>query len=171
MPPRLLGEIRARPFGPEQVRRLVASVEVARLRDLRVQEVEALPYVLRTRVAGMADVAPVLGAQIASLDGLVGERGAIERRGWVERMNRQPHDDEDDGEKRQQAAQPGDERRDEHLLAWVRRPAAGTLGAVVLRLCALAVHRLSGKWRRDGFRDTERLPPATLMRVREDRHA
>ena len=47
-------------------------------------------------------------------------------------MDRQPHDDEDDGEEGEHPADPGHERRDEHPLARVPDPAARDLrGAVV----------------------------------------
>ena len=47
MPARLLREVGTRALGAQQVRRLVAAVEVARLGDLRVEEVERLADILR----------------------------------------------------------------------------------------------------------------------------
>ena len=116
VPARLLREVGAGALRAEQVRGLVAAVEVAGLRDLRVEEVERVADVLRPRVARVADVAAVRGEQVPALDRLVGQRRPVRRRRRVERVDRQPDDDEDDGEERDQAAEPGDERRDQHPL-------------------------------------------------------
>ena len=94
VPARLLREVGAGALGAEQVRRLVAAVEVARLRDLRVEEVERLAHVLRPRVAGVADVAAVRGEEVAALDGAGSESGAQSADGRrVEGVDRQPDDD------------------------------------------------------------------------------
>src|SRR4029077_12192841 len=113
MPAGLLRQIRAGALGSEQVGRLVAPVEVAGLRNLRIEEVQSFAYILRTGVPRVADVAAVLGEEVATLDGAVGERRPVVRRRRIERVNRQPDDDEDDREEGEQSAEPSDERGDE----------------------------------------------------------
>ena len=122
-------------------------VEVARLRDLRVEEVERVADVLRPRVAGMADVAAVRGEQVAALDRGVGERRPVARRRRVEGVDRQPDDDEDDGEEGDQPADARDERRDQHPLRRVARPSRAGRGVVLFgcpRSSAIAQSRSSG---------------------------
>src|SRR5207247_9510733 len=81
------------------------------------------------RVAGVADVAAVLSEQLAAGERAVRERGPVVRRRRVERVDREPDDDRDDGEERKQGAETGDPRRDQHPLARVPRPAdRGALG-------------------------------------------
>ena len=131
MPAGLLRKVGASALGSEQVGRLIAAPEVARLRHLRVEEVQRLSHVLRPRVAGMADVAAVLREEVATLDRNVGQRGPVGRRRRIERVNRKPHDDRNDDEERDQTAQPRHEGRDQHALSWVPDPAAWQLRRAV----------------------------------------
>src|SRR4051794_5873738 len=128
MPAGFLREVRPRALGAEQVRRLVGAPEIAWLRDLGVEEVEARPYVLRPGVSRVADVAAVGREEVAALLRLVRQRRPVPRRRRVEGVDRQPDDDRDHGEEGEQAADPCHQRRDQHPLARVADPAARDAG-------------------------------------------
>ena len=124
VPAGLLREVGTGALRAEQVRRLVAAPEVPRLGDLRVQEVQRVPYVLRPRVARVTDVAAVLGEEVAARDRLVREGRPVCGGRRVERVDRKPHDDRDDREEGDEPAQACDERGDQHALPRMASPAA-----------------------------------------------
>src|SRR5207248_3153034 len=121
----------------QQVGRLVLSPEIARLRDLRVEEVQRLSHVLWTRVPGVTHVAAVLREEGTTLERDARQGRPVGRRRRVERVDREPDDDRDDDEERDHPSDPGHQRRDQHPLPRMpdpaarqgRRPIGGTVAA------------------------------------------
>ena len=79
-------------------------------------------------------------------------------------MDRQPDDDEDDREERNQPADAGNERGDQHPLGWMPRPAARNAG--VLGPALVVRHPLTGGATASAtFRVSRRLCSAVSLNI------